>query len=110
MLVVLHLLESWIRQMAKDGDPGVRADVASWVTGLSLVAMLADEDTHVRLAAVERIEEPVHAPFLDDPESIICELAYSRLFASSKRQVSRLMNDSSLVTSRAPCGLKELTL
>jgi hypothetical protein len=40
---------------------------------------------------------PLLNEFLDDPESIIRELAYSRLTAASERHVSRLMDDSSRV-------------
>ena len=103
--------------------------VAQRITGMhvwdgqSLLAMLADEDRNVRLAAVlslppdclvlacsdpdpavrfavaERIAESDLEPFLDDGESVIRELACSRLTLAAERHVSRLMGEShSIVT------------
>jgi hypothetical protein len=72
--------------------------LAGRVMGLSFVAMSTDEDFRPRLAAVERIDRTVLALFLD------------RLIASSKRRVSRLLNDNFQITVPDSCGPKEMTL
>ncbi|MBD8893351.1 hypothetical protein [Roseibium litorale] len=48
-------------------------------------------DPAVRLSFAHRLSEGDLAPFLDDPDSEVRELAYGRLLAVSRQQVSRLM-------------------
>lgn len=49
-------------------------------------------DADVRLSFVRQLAESDLAPFLDDPNSEVRELAYDRLLTVSKRHVSQIMN------------------
>lgn len=63
-------------------------------------------DPAVRLSFARRLSEGDLAPFLDDPDSEVRELAYDRLLAVSRQQVSLLMSaclDSSEITHAKDC-------
>jgi|GEM_PF-2990386 len=61
----------------------------------SLPASVFHPDPDVRLSLARRIAESELAPFLDDPDSEVSELAYDRLLAVSKQQIRRLLGECS---------------
>jgi hypothetical protein len=66
-------------------------EVAYRLPEAELSYLAADVDPRVRFAVAERIAVSDLAPFLDDPEMVIRDVASDRLTAFSERHVTRLM-------------------
>lgn len=88
--------------------PSAALKMAQWLHAHPLSLPTGGRDFRARFSVIEQTKDPLLAP-CDDPENIVHERACSRLSATTKRHVSRLMDDSSRIMARDPCDLKEST-
>ncbi|POF33861.1 hypothetical protein [Roseibium marinum] len=78
-------------QLTGDGEGEMRVTAQAGESGAFSAAAI-HPDPNIRLSYAKRLSESDLAPFLDDPDGEIRELAYDRLLAVSRKQVKRLMN------------------